>query len=284
MDPTGVYKTAFRTHFGDFEFLVIPFGLTNAPSTFQSLMNEVSKHYLRKFVLAFFCDILIYNNSVSDHAEHLSKVFQLLAQNILYVKLSKCAFAVDYTEYLGHYISKERVAIDPKKIKAIQEWPVPKSIVQLRGFLGLAGYYRRFIKHFAQLSYTLNLLLNGHQVFSWNAVAQQAFDSRKQALSLAHVLVLCNFNQDFIIETDASNTDIGAILIQNGHPIAYISKMLSPQHQKLPTYYDKEMFAILFAVKKWEKYLMGRHFIIRTNHQPLKFLMNQKLTTPSQYT
>ncbi|MCH83985.1 Ty3/gypsy retrotransposon protein, partial [Trifolium medium] len=197
------YKTAFKTHAGHFEYLVMPFGLTNAPASFQALMNRLFQSYLRKFVIIFFDDILVYSSSLTDHVTHLSKVFQVLRDNQLFLRREKCSFATPRVEYLGHFIDKEGISTDPNKVQAVSSWPLPSSIKQLRGFLGLAGYYRRFVKDFGKIAKPLTDMLK-KDAFHWSTEATQAFTELKHALTSAPVLALPNFNQPFILETDAS--------------------------------------------------------------------------------
>jgi hypothetical protein len=166
MKPEDIHKTAFRTYFGHFEYLVMPFGLSNAPATFQALMNQIFQDYLRNFVLVFFDDILVYSLDLKTHISHLSIVLQLLRANKLFAKQSKCVFAVPQVEYLGHVITGQGVATDPQKIAAIEAWQPPQSVGQLRSFLGLSGYYRRFIKGYSLICRPLHdLLKKGH--YNW---------------------------------------------------------------------------------------------------------------------
>lgn len=154
-----IHKTAFKTQLGHYEFVVMPFGLTNAPATFQGVMNEIFRDIIGQFVLVFFDDILIYSAAMEEHSEHLETVFQRLRDNHLFVKRSKCAFARTHIEYLRHIISHQRVAADENKIMAMQQWLSPKNLKSLRGFLGLIGYYRRFVKNYGALSRPLIELL-----------------------------------------------------------------------------------------------------------------------------
>jgi hypothetical protein len=233
MKDSDVHKTAFRTYFGHFKFLVMPFGLTNALATFQALMNTIFTPYLKKFVLVFFDDILIYSKDIEQHKQHLTAVLQLLKSNSLTIKKSKCDFAKPQVEYLGHIISGTGVATDPAKISAIQNWITPKSVTQLRSFLSLTGYYRRFIKDYGVIYQPLHNLLKKYS-FVWGSQHTTAFMKLKHALSTAPVLVLSNFDLPFTLETNASSTDVGAVLMQQGKPLAFLAKHLVQRQQHNP--------------------------------------------------
>nr|GEW73402.1 putative mitochondrial protein [Tanacetum cinerariifolium] len=235
MSEADICKSAFRTHEGHYEFLVMPFRLTNAPSTFQSLMNTVFKPFLKKLVLVFFDDILIYSKNIEEHGKHLELVLQVMQDNTLFAKKSRCSFAVTQVEYLRHKTSTQGVSTDPSKIKAMLKWPTPTTIKQLKGFLGLTGYYRRFMKNYASISQPHTTLLKKN-AFKWIDAAKLANNYLKKAMMEAPMLTLPNFDQEFFVETDASGTGIEVVLCQNGNPIAYLSKTLATKHQSLSTY------------------------------------------------
>lgn len=274
------YKTAFKTHQGLFEFLVMPFGLTNAPASFQALMNDVFAEYLRKFVLVFFDDILIYSTCIEEHERHLRLVFEKLRAHELFLKHSKCDFAKSEVEYLGHIINNSGVAADPTKISAMLNWPQPKTIRGLRGFLGLTGYYRRFVRDYGIITRPLtNLLKKGN--FLWSKEATAAFQKLKEVMTNTPVLALPDFSKPLVVETDACKGGVGAVLMQDSRPIAFLSKALSPKHLGLSTY-EKELLAVIIATQKWRSYLLGHPFIIKTDHESLKHLMEQRITTSLQ--
>lgn len=281
MKPEDVPKTAFKTHNGHYEFRVMSFGLTGPPATFQGLMNTVFSPLLRKGVLVFIDDILVYSSTLDEHVTLLRQVLQLLTQHNLKVKRSKCTFAQSSLVYLGHVISCAGVSTDPKNIQAVQRWPVPVIVKEVRGFLGLAGYYRKFVRYFGVISRPLTDLLKKNVVFVWTLEHQAAFDALKASLTSAPVLALLDFHKTFEIETDASDKGVGAVLMQASHPLAFLSKALGPRNQGFSTY-GKECLAILLAVDHWRPYLQFGEFVIRTDQRSLIHLGDQHLATPWQ--
>nr|GEX00394.1 gypsy/Ty3 element polyprotein, putative [Tanacetum cinerariifolium] len=242
MDPDDIHKIAFRTHEGHYEFLMMPFSLTNAPATFQTLMNHVFQPLLRKGVLVVFDDILVYSRDVEQHKKNLRHVLSIMKEHQLFAKESKRVFGGRVVE-----------------------------------FLGLAEFYRRFIQSFGIIAKPLTDLLK-KDAFKWGYEAQRAFKELKSALTSAPVLALPDFSKQFVIETDASGYRLDAVLMQEHHPISDLSKALSPKQQTLSVY-EKELLAILMAVKQWHYYLITRPFIIRTDQNSLKHLLAQKVTT-----
>lgn len=282
MAATDVHKTAFCTHQGHYEFNIMPFGLCNTLSTFQATMNATLKSFLRKFAVVFFDNILVYNPSQLIHIEHLEFIPSSLLQAWFFLQHPKCIFARNQLQYLDHIVSSQGVAPDPAKVQAILDWPIPSSPTQLRAFLGLIGFYHKFICGYAAIAKPLMKLLRKDQ-FGWSPMSQQAFEQVKQKITMALVLATPDFTIPFTLETDASRTAMGTVLLQNSHPIAYYSKALCP-HLQHPSTYVRQLHAITTAVLKWRHYLLGHHFTILIDHFSLKDLMSQVIQTPEQQT
>ncbi|KAD5961527.1 hypothetical protein E3N88_13000 [Mikania micrantha] len=280
MQESSIEKTAFRTHEGHYEYLVMPFGLMNAPATFQAIMNDIFKPFLRKFVVIFFDDILIYSPDWVTHLRDIQAVFQTLVLHSFFLNQKKCTFGQTSVEYLGHLITGQGVSMDPKKIEAVAQWPTPSTIKGLRGFLGLTGYYRKFIQFYGSIARPLTDFTKKN-AFVWSTQAHEAFINLKNALISAPVLALPNFSLPFTIECDASGRGIGAVLTQQQKPIAYFSKGLSDKNLAKSAY-EREMMALVLAVQHWRPYLLGTRFIVCTDQKSLKFLLQQRVTTPDQ--
>ncbi|PKU68484.1 RNA-directed DNA polymerase [Dendrobium catenatum] len=272
--PGDEWKTAFKTSSGLYEWRVMPFGLCNAPATFMRMMNEVLKHYLNKFCVVYFDDILIYSKSLEEHLQHLTTILQALRENQLFLNAAKCEFASTRVYFLGFIVSAKGVEADPRKVEAIANWPQPRSLFDVRSFHGLANFYRRFIRGFSILMAPLTDCLK-HKQFSWDEHKQRSWESIKQALTTAPVLALPNFELPFHVDSDASAIGIGAVLSQSDKPIEYFSEKLSPARQRW-TVYEQELYAVVRALKHWEHYLLHRDFVLCSDHRALQFINTQK--------
>ncbi|GJY99935.1 putative reverse transcriptase domain-containing protein [Tanacetum coccineum] len=249
-------KTAFRTRYGHFEFTVMPFGLTNAPAVFMDLMNRVCRPYLDKFVIVFIDDILIYSKTQEEHVEHLRLVLGLLKKEKLYAKFSKCEFWLREVQFLRHVINGNGIHVDPSKIEAVKNWKAPRTPTEVRSFLGLAGYYRRFIENFSKIAKSLTILTQKGKVFDWGEEQELAFQTLKDKLCNAPVLALPDGPEDFVVYCDASGIGLGCVLMQRGKVIAYASRQLKI-HEENYTTHDLELGAVVFALKIWRHYLYG---------------------------
>lgn len=244
-------------------------------------MNAIFAKYTHKFVIIFLDDILVFSETWAEHLEHLRLVLSVLREHQLFAKMSKCSFAQDHIDYLGHVISKEGITTDAEKTEAMAQWPTPTNATELRAFLGLTGYYHKFVPHYGIIAKPLTLQLT-KKGFEWPEAAQRAFDTLKQAMMTTPVLALPDFDKPFVIEKDACDTGIGAVLVQEGHPIAYYSKALGVKNQKLSTY-EKEFLVVMMAVDKWCSYLQRGPFTILTDHKSLCSLGDQHLVTDVQH-
>ena len=273
--PSDVDKTAFRTRYGHYEYLVMPFGLTNAPAAFMDLMHRVFHDLLDSTVVVFIDDILIYSRSREEHEVHLRIVLQRLREHQLFAKFSKCEFWLEEISFLGHVVSGNGLAVDPEKIRAVTDWKKPETVTEIRSFLGLAGYYRRFVLGFSRLAAPLTKLLHKGVKFDWGTAQDQSFEELKSRLVSAPVLAMPTTDKEYTVYTDASKSGLGCVLMQDDHVIAYASRQLRPHEQNYPTH-DLELAAVIFALKIWRHYLYGVKCRIFTDHQSLKYIFTQK--------
>ncbi|GJR84084.1 putative reverse transcriptase domain-containing protein [Tanacetum coccineum] len=270
-----ILKTAFRTRYGHYEFQVMPFGLTNAPAVFMDLMNRVCKPYLDKFVIVFIDDILIYSKNKQEHEEHLKLILELLKKEELYAKFSKCEFWIPKVQFLGHVIDSQGIYVDPAKIESIKDWASPKSPTEIHQFLGLVGYYRRFIKGFLKMAKPMTKLTQKKVKFEWGDKQEIVFQLLKQKLYSALILALPEGSEDFIVYCDASIKGLGAVLIQREKVIAYASRQLKIYKKNYMTH-DLELGAVVFSLKLWRHYLYGTKCMVLRDHKSLQHILNQK--------
>ncbi|GJU59668.1 putative reverse transcriptase domain-containing protein [Tanacetum coccineum] len=268
-------KTAFRTRYGHYEFQVMPFGLTNAPAVFMDLMNRVCKPYLDKFVIVFIDDILIYSRDEKEHEEHLKTILEMLKKEELYAKFSKCEFWINTVKFLGHVIDSSGIHVDPAKIEDVKNWASPTTPSEIRQFLGLAGYYRRFIEGFSKIAKPMTELTQKDRKFDWGEEQETAFQLLKQKLCAAPILALPEGSDDLVVYCDASIKGLGAVLMQRMKVIAYASRQLKI-HEKNYTTHDLELGAVVFALKIWRHYLYGTKCVVFTDHKSLQHILNQK--------
>ncbi|WVZ80274.1 hypothetical protein U9M48_027765, partial [Paspalum notatum var. saurae] len=267
-------KTAFSTRYGLYEYLVMSFGLTNAPAFFMYMMNSVFMNELDKFVVVFIDDILIYSKSEKEHEEHLKIVLTRLREHKLYAKFSKCAFWLKEVSFLGHILSEKGVAVDPSKVKDVLNWKQPETVTEIRSFLGLAGYYRRFIKDFSKTAKPMTSLTKKNAKYLWSSNCEEAFQTLKKLLTSAPVLAQPDVTKPFDVYCDASGNGLGCVLMQEGRVIAYASRQLRKHEANYPTH-DLELAAVVHALKIWRHYLLGNTCHIYTDHKSLKYILTQ---------
>ncbi|GJV55070.1 putative reverse transcriptase domain-containing protein, partial [Tanacetum coccineum] len=268
-------KMAFRTRYGHYEFQVMPFGLTNAPAVFMDLMNRVSKPYLDKFVIVFIDDILIYSKDKKEHEEHLKAILKLLKKEMLYAKFSKCEFWILKVQFLSHVIDSRGIHVDPTNIESIKDWASPKTPMKICQFLGLAGYYRRFIEGFLKIAKSMTKLTQKGIKFNWGEKEENAFQLIKQKLYTTLILALPEGSEDFVVYCDASHKGLGVVLMRREKVIAYASRQLKI-HEKNYTTHDLELGSVAFALKIWRHYLYGTKCTVFTDHKSLQHILDQK--------
>lgn len=281
MDEESIPYTAFSTADGLYEWTRMPFGVTNGPATFQRYIDYTLRDYIGKCCVAFFDDVLVYSSgNHEEHRQDIEKVLAKLYAAGLPCKSKKCKIAYDQVIFIGHLIGHGTIAPDPDKIRAVQDFPTPKNVTEVRSFLGLANYYRRFIPGFARIALPLYELTKKHQIFEWSGLAQAAFTRLKQALSEAPCLQAPDFSKPFILQTDASGEGIAAVLVQldnegTEHPIAYVSRKYNPAESRYSAT-EQECLAIVYGINQFETYLIDKPFTIVTDHQALKYLNSKK--------
>jgi len=239
------------------------------------LMNSILSKYLDKFVIVFIDDILIYSKNEQEHQDHLRIVLQTLREQQLFAKFSKCEFYQSKIQYLGHVISKEGISLDPVKIKAITEWPVPRDVTDVRSFMGITGYYRSFIEGFSKIAYPITSLQKKGIKFVWSDKCQKSFQQLKTLLMIAPVLKIADLDKDFLVCTDACKEGLGGVLSQDNYVIAYESRKLK-QHENNYETHDLELAAIIHVLKMWRHYLIGRRFVLMSENISLKYLFDQQ--------
>lgn len=284
------WKTAFLTTRGHYEYQVTPYGLANAPAVFQSFINEIFRYLLNQYVIAYIDDILIYSRSEAEHINHVKTVLTRLLKNQLYVKAEKCEFHVKQTSFLGYHISHQGVRMDEAKVKAVTEWPQPSTVKELQRFLGFANFYRRFIQNYSMVAAPLTLLLKGKPAkLKWSEEATQAFNTLKGKFTTAPILKHPDPNLPFIVEVDASESGIGAVLSQRHgqpgklYPCAFFSRKLTAAEQN----YDvgnKELLSMKAVIEQWRHWFEGavHPFQVITDHKNLEYIKGAKRLNPRQ--
>jgi ribonuclease HI len=267
-------KTAFTTRYSLYEFVVVSFGLTNAPAYFMNLMNKVFMEELDRFVVMFIDGILIYSETTEEHEEHLRVVLERLRQQKLYAKFSKCEFWMEKVAFLGHVLSAEGIAVDPSKVESVTEWEQPLNVTDVRSFLGLAGYYRRFIENFYKIAKPMTELLKNNTKFEWSEACEKSFQELKKRLTTAPVLTLPDIKKDFVVYCDDSKQGIGCVLMQEGKAVAYASRQLKKHKENYPTH-DLELAAVVHALKIWRHYLIRNKCELFSDHKSLKYFFTQ---------
>jgi len=280
------WKTAFRTRYGLFESLVMPFRLTNAPTTFQAYINDVLRPFLDRFCTAYLDDILIYSENKEQHIKHVKQILEALTKAGLQVKPQKCEFHANNVEYLGFIITTEGLRMDPAKITKIIEWPIPKKLRDVPSFLGFGNFYRRFIQDYSHLARPLTQLTKNGTPFVWSDLCQAAFERLKEAFTTAPILIHFDFDKEIVVETNASDIASAGIPSQPGsdrllHPIAFDSKKHTPAKCNYDIY-DKELMAVVRAFEEWRAYLVGRPVTVRSDHQNLRYFTTKRLLNQRQ--
>ncbi|GBG88384.1 hypothetical protein CBR_g47083 [Chara braunii] len=276
--PEDQHKTAFRTRYSLYEFVVMPFGLCNAPGTFQHAMNRIFHDHLDKFVVVYLDDILIFSTSAEEHAKHVETVLSLLRRHKYKVNLEKCEFGRTKILYLSHEVSAEGIRPEDAKVASTRDWPRPQTVIEVRSFLGMCGYYRNFVKNYSTVASPLTDLTRLDTPWDWSDECEGVFKRLKHALLNHEVLMVPDPQKPFIVTTDASHYGIGAVLAQQDgkklRPIEYMSKKM-PSKKLAKSTYERELYALYKVLVHGRHFLLGRFFYLRTDHQTLKWIKTQ---------
>jgi hypothetical protein len=271
---SDISKTSFITRYGLYEYTVISFGLTNAPAYFMYLMNKVFMEYLDKFMVVLIDDILIFSKNAEEQDEHLYMVLQNLRENQLYVKLNKCDFWLKEVSFLGHIIYEGGIYVDPSMVKDVWSWNTPQNVLDIRIFLGLVGYYRRFIEGFSKIFKPMIELLKKGKTFEWTSRRDASFQELNKRLTTTPVFIMPNMEKSFSIYCDASGQGLGCVLMQDGHVVAYTSRQLRKHEEKYPAH-DLELVAVVHALKIWRHYIISKRCEVYLDHKSLKYIFTQ---------
>ncbi|GBG85788.1 hypothetical protein CBR_g40597 [Chara braunii] len=281
--PDDQYKTAFRTRYGHYEFIVMPFGLTNAPATFQCCMNDLFRPWLDKFVVVYLDDILVFSKTLQEHQGHLRQVLEKLREANFKINAKKCGWAKTQVLYLGHILDGDGIKPEDSKIMAIRDWPTPRTLTELRSFLGLDNYYRKFVRNFSTIAAPLRRLLKKEAIWQWDKDCTSALKKLKRALIEYPVLEVADPSLPFVVATAASKYGIGVVLQQDdGHgyrPVEFMSTRM-PSEKVATSTYERELYALRQALDHWKHYLLGRHFKVYSDHETLRWLKTQAKMTP----
>lgn len=288
MDPESIPYTAFMTPFGQYEFLVMPFGLKQAPGWFQLLMNDVLREEIGRICVVYLDDIIIYSKSFDQHIQDVRQILQRIEQAVLQIKLKKCKFFRQRIPFLGHIISEQGIQTDPEKVQAMQELTKPTSLRDVQAIMGLFQYYKSFVKDFTRIAAPIYKVMKKTQPFYWHQKQQQAFSQLKQKMLEAPILAHPDYTKEFILYTDASYSGLGFILCQMGedqkeHPIAYGGRKLNSAEQNY-TITELECLGVVWGVRKNKQFLGQNKFTLITDHKALETLKTQTLPTKRRMT
>jgi hypothetical protein len=271
---SDIPTTTFITLYGLYEYTVMSFGLTNVPTYFMYLMDKVFMKYLDKFVVVFIDDILVFSKNEEEHDQHLRMVLQKLRENQLYAKLNKCEFWLKEVSFFGHIISEGGISVDPSKVKDVLVWKTPQNVLDIRSFLGLVGYYRRFIEGFSKISKPMIELLAKGKTFEWTPRREASFQELKKRLTMSPILTMPDMEKPFSIYCNASGQGLGCVLMQDNHVMVYASRQLRKHEEKYPTH-DLELVAVVRALKAWRHYIISKRCEVYSDHKSLKYKFTQ---------